>query len=113
MEVSDEERERVFEKAWNEGGGFNFMFGTFTDIAVNRDSNAAAAEFIRKKIRQIVKDPAKLEAVLPTDLYARRPLCDNHYYEAISRDNVDVLDIRKTPDHRVHRKGRAHHAGRG
>jgi cation diffusion facilitator CzcD-associated flavoprotein CzcO len=97
MEVSAEERERVFEKAWNEGGGFNFMFGTFTDIAVNRDSNAAAAEFIRNKIKQIVTDPKKLEVVLPTDLYARRPLCDNHYYEAISRDNVDVLDIRKNP----------------
>ncbi len=97
MEVSAEERERVFEKAWNDGGGFNFMFGTFNDIATSRESNATAAEFIRRKIAQIVTDPAKLEAVTPTDLYARRPLCDNGYYEAIDRDNVSVLNIRQNP----------------
>jgi cyclohexanone monooxygenase len=97
MEVSEEERERVFEKAWNDGGGFNFMFGTFNDIATSLDSNAAAAEFIRRKIRTMVKDPAKLETILPTQLYARRPLCDNGFYEAIDRDNVGVVDIRKNP----------------
>ncbi len=97
MEVSAEERERVFEKAWNDGGGFNFMFGTFNDIATNRESNAAACDFIRRKIAQVVTDPAKLEAVMPTDLYARRPLCDNHYYEAINRPNVSVVNLRKSP----------------
>lgn len=97
MEVSAEERERVFEKAWNDGGGFNFMFGTFNDIATNRESNAAACDFIRRKIKQVVTDPEKLEAILPTDLYARRPLCDNQYYEAINRENVSVLNIRKSP----------------
>jgi cyclohexanone monooxygenase len=97
MDVSPEERERVFEKAWNDGGGFNFMFGTFNDIAVSRESNAAASDFIRRKISKIVTDPAKLEVVMPTDLYARRPLCDNGYYEAINRDNVSVLNIRKNP----------------
>jgi cation diffusion facilitator CzcD-associated flavoprotein CzcO len=73
------------------------MFGTFNDIATSRESNATAAEFIRRKIAQIVTDPAKLEAVTPTDLYARRPLCDNGYYEAIDRDNVSVLNIRQNP----------------
>jgi cyclohexanone monooxygenase len=97
MEVSPEERERVFEKAWNHGGGFNFMFGTFNDIAVNPESNAAAADFIRRKIPTMVKDPAKLEVIMPTDLYARRPLCDNGFYEAIDRDNVTVVDVRKNP----------------
>lgn len=97
MEVSPEERERVFEKAWNDGGGFNFMFGTFNDIATNRESNAAACDFIRRKIAQVVTDPDKLAAILPTDLYARRPLCDNHYYEAINRPNVTVLNVRKSP----------------
>ena len=97
MAVSPEERERIFEKAWNDGGGFNFMFGTFNDIAVSRESNAAACDFIRRKIAKIVTDPAKLEVVMPTDLYARRPLCDNGYYQAINRDNVSVLNIRKNP----------------
>jgi cyclohexanone monooxygenase len=97
MEVSAEERERVFEKAWRDGGGFNFMFGTFNDIVTNEESNAAASDFIRRKIAQIVTDPAKREVIMPTDLYARRPLCDNGFYEAINQDNVTVLDIRKNP----------------
>lgn len=97
MEVSPEEREAVFEKAWADGGGFNFMFGTFNDIATNPDSNAAACDFIRRKIAQVVTDPVKRAIMTPTDIYARRPLCDNHFYEAINQDNVRVLDVRKHP----------------
>jgi cation diffusion facilitator CzcD-associated flavoprotein CzcO len=97
MEVSPEERERVYEKAWQDGGGFNFMFGTFNDIATNRESNATACDFIRKKIAAVIKDPKKREIMTPTDLYARRPLCDNHFYEAIDQDNVTVLDVKKNP----------------
>ena len=57
VEVSKEEQERVFEEAWNTGGGFRFMFNTFGDIATNPEANEAAANFIRKKIQEIVKDP--------------------------------------------------------
>ena len=35
MSVSAEERERVFEEAWKIGGGFRFMFATFSDIGVD------------------------------------------------------------------------------
>ena len=105
VEVSPEERERVFEKAWNDGGGFNFMFGTFNDLVVNEEANAYACDFIRRKIAQIVKDPAKRAIVTPTDLYARRPLCDNGFYEAINRDNVSVIDIRKSPIESFTEKG--------
>ncbi|MCV9999644.1 NAD(P)/FAD-dependent oxidoreductase [Pararhizobium sp. YC-54] len=97
MDVSPETREAVYEKAWQDGGGFNFMFGTFNDIAVNRESNATACDFIRKKIAEVITDPVKCELMTPTDLYARRPLCDNHFYEAINQDNVRVLDIKKHP----------------
>lgn len=97
MEVSADEREAVYEKAWQDGGGFNFMFGTFSDIATNRESNATAADFIRRKIAAVISDPEKREIMTPTDLYARRPLCDNHFYEAIDRENVSVVDVRKAP----------------
>lgn len=97
VSVSKEEQERVFEEAWNTGGGFRFMFGTFGDIAINPEANEAAAEFIRKKIRQIVKDPETARKLTPTGLYAKRPLCDNGYYDTYNRDNVSLVSVKETP----------------
>ena len=95
--VSAEEREAIFEKAWQKGGGFNYMFGTFNDIAVDAAANEAAASFIRRKIAQTVKDPETARKLTPTDLYARRPLCDSGYYEIFNRDNVALVDCKATP----------------
>jgi len=95
--VAEDEREAIFEKAWQQGGGFNFMFGTFNDIAVNPEANEAAASFIRRKIAQIVKDPETARKLTPTDYYARRPLCDSGYYDIFNRDNVALVDCKATP----------------
>ena len=95
--VSAEEREAIFEKAWQKGGGFNYMFGTFNDIAVDPAANEEAASFIRRKIAQIVKDPETARKLTPTDFYARRPLCDSGYYEIFNRDNVALVDCKATP----------------
>jgi len=105
VSVSKEEQERVFEEAWNIGGGFRFMFGTFSDIATNPEANEAAAEFIRKKIRQIVKDPETARKLTPTGLYAKRPLCDNGYYDTYNRDNVSLVSVKETPIVEITPKG--------
>ena len=105
VSVSKEEQERVFEKAWNEGGGFRFMFGTFSDIATNLEANKAATDFIKKKIRQIVKDPETARKLSPTDLYAKRPLCINGYYETYNRDNVSLVDVKENPIVEITPKG--------
>ncbi|MGH3531210.1 MAG: flavin-containing monooxygenase, partial [Mycobacterium sp.] len=72
MSVSAEERQRVFQEAWDIGGGFRFMFGTFSDIATDPEANEAAAAFIRGKIAEIVTDPETARKLIPTDLYAKR-----------------------------------------
>ncbi|KAK0124157.1 hypothetical protein ONS95_009140 [Cadophora gregata] len=95
--VSPEEREKIYEEAWRIGNGFRFMFWTFGDIAVDEKANVEAQDFIKKKIRQIVKDPEKARKLCPTELYARRPLCDSGYYEQFNRDNVDIVDIKTNP----------------
>ena len=97
MSVSEEEREKVFQEAWDAGGGFRFMFGTFSDIAVDRAANEAACAFVRKKIREIVNDPQTAEKLCPTDLYAKRPLCGKGYFETFNRENVTLVDIRANP----------------
>lgn len=95
--VSEDERQNVFEQAWQKGNGFRFMFWTFCDISSDEAANTAAAEFIKSKIRTIVKDQEKARKLLPTEYYARRPLCDAGYYEQFNRDNVDIISLRETP----------------
>lgn len=103
--VPEDERDAIFEKAWNNGGGFRFAFETFSDIAVDEGANRAAQEFIRKKIAAIVRDPETARALTPTGLYAKRPLCDSGYYEMFNRDNVSLVDIRKNPIEEVTANG--------
>jgi cyclohexanone monooxygenase len=104
-DVSDAERTRIFDKAWAEGGGFRFMFETFGDIATNEDSNKAAQDYIRAKISAIVKDPETARKLQPTDLYAKRPLCDGGYYETFNRENVSLVHIGENPIAEITPKG--------
>lgn len=97
MSVSAEERKQLFEEVWTKGNGFRFMFSAFGDITTSVKANQEACKFIHSKIDEIVKDPKKANALKPTELYARRPLCDNGYYQIFNRENVDIVDLRKTP----------------
>jgi cation diffusion facilitator CzcD-associated flavoprotein CzcO len=99
LEVSPEERAATYEHLWAEEGGFKFVFGSFNDLLVNEESNETAAEFIRSKIRQIVKDPAVADRLSPRDYPygTKRPPIDTNYYETFNRDNVTLVDLRKTP----------------
>lgn len=103
--VTAEERERIFEEAWNEGGGFRFMFGTFNDIITDEVANGYAQESIKAKIRQVVTDPATAEKLMPNDLYAKRPLCDSGYYQQFNRENVDLVDMKSDPIVRLDETG--------
>jgi cation diffusion facilitator CzcD-associated flavoprotein CzcO len=103
--VSAEERERIYQGAWDEGGGFRFMFETFCDIATDEAANEEAAKFIRRKIGEIVKDPETARKLTPTDPYARRPLCDSGYYEAFNRPNVSLVNVKENPIIRVTQEG--------
>jgi len=95
--VSQAERDRVFQENWEKGNGFRFMFGTFSDIATSQEANEAAAAFIKSKIAEIVKDPDTARKLTPTDLYAKRPLCNEGYYETFNRDNVTLVSIKENP----------------
>jgi cation diffusion facilitator CzcD-associated flavoprotein CzcO len=97
MSVNESERDAIFEAQWNSGGGFQFMFATFSDIGSSRDANDAATAFLRRKIKEIVNDPETAEKLTPKDLYAKRPLCDDGYYATFNRDNVALVDVKAHP----------------
>jgi cation diffusion facilitator CzcD-associated flavoprotein CzcO len=92
-----DERDAAFEKQWNSGGGFQFMLGVYIDIIANREANKAATDFISRKISEIVDDPETAAILTPTDLYARRPLCDDGYYATFNRPNVSLVDVKTYP----------------
>jgi cation diffusion facilitator CzcD-associated flavoprotein CzcO len=96
IEATPEERQRVFEERWA-GGGLRFL-GAFADLMLNEESNAAAADFIRSRIAELVKDPATAELLTPKQVFGGKRLCvDSGYYETFNRPNVTLVDARTTP----------------
>jgi len=101
LEVSDAERNQVYERIWNKGGGFRFFFETFGDLGTNVEANETAAAFVRGKIAEIVKDPETAKLLQPKGHYGGRPLCTQGYYEAFNEPNVSLVDISQNPIARI------------
>lgn len=95
--VSPEERSALFEQVYNDGGGFQYMFRAFNDVATSLVANHAATDLIARKIQDTVNDPKIAQLLTPTDLYAKRPLCCDNYYETYNRDNVTLVDAKSDP----------------
>lgn len=95
--VDNEERRRRFQEAWDRGNGFNFMFGVFSDITTDRKANDAACKFMKSKIDEIVHDPETRRRLIPREPYARRPICNNGYYETFNQKNVSLVSLKETP----------------
>jgi cyclohexanone monooxygenase len=97
MEASAEERERAYQESW-ERGGLPFMF-TFPDLQIDPAANETAAEFLRGKIRSIVRDPKVAETLMPRDYpaFTKRLCVDTRYFETFNQPHVALVDLRRTP----------------
>ncbi len=102
FEVTPEEREAFWEKLYGEPG-FGIWQGNFRDILVDRAANAALSDFVARKIRQRVKDPAVAEKLIPKNhgFGTRRVPLETRYYEVYNQPNVKLVDIKKTPIERI------------
>jgi cyclohexanone monooxygenase len=98
LEVSAEERERIFENAWNNSHLFALRL-TFNDILIDEKANDTVADFVRGKIAEIVRDPELAMKLMPRSypFAAKRPCIGKGYYEMFNRDNVELVDLRETP----------------
>jgi cation diffusion facilitator CzcD-associated flavoprotein CzcO len=98
LELSDEEVRRTLQQRWEQGGGMPVLL-SFRDFLVDERANAKAAEFVRSKIRETVRDPAVAELLVPRDypIGAKRLCQDEGYFETFNRDDVTLVDIRSTP----------------
>jgi len=96
-----ERREERYEEQWRKGG-ISFL-RTYDDIMVVRESNDTAADFVRGKIRSIVRDPAVANLLTPVGypIGTKRIPLDDGFYQAFNRSNVKAVDVKKAPISRV------------
>jgi cation diffusion facilitator CzcD-associated flavoprotein CzcO len=86
------------ERRWRFGGA-SVMLTSFSDVLVDEAANEVVAEFVRDKIRAAVHDPQTAETLTPRDypFGAKRLPADSGYFETYNRDNVALVDLRRTP----------------
>jgi len=97
-DYSDEERQALLEQAWTSQSAFQLLL-TFNDTLTSKETNEVVSEFVRQKIRAIVKDPQTAELLCPKDypLGAKRLCIDNGYFEIFNRPNVSLVDVKSAP----------------
>ncbi len=98
LAVSEAERRAAYEAKWQEGGSISFLY-SYTDLLVNKEANDTASEFVREKIRSIVRNPAVAALLAPKDhpIGTKRLCLDTNYYETYNRNNVSLVDVRSDP----------------
>jgi cyclohexanone monooxygenase len=107
-----DELQAEYEARWRAGGpGFLASFG---DLLVDQEANDTAAEFVRAKIREIVRDPQVAERLIPRGfpIGAKRPCIDTDYFDTYNRDNVTLVDVNATPIEEIMPTGIRTTAGR-
>jgi cation diffusion facilitator CzcD-associated flavoprotein CzcO len=100
-DVTPEQRRALYEAAWAKGG-LQFR-AAFRDLLFDKEANDTAAEFLKGKIREIVRDPATAAVLADIDhpYAAKRPPIDTGYFETFNRDNVSLVDVRAAPIERI------------
>ena len=101
LEVTDDERTRTYEEIWEQGGPL--FVAAFRDLLADKEANDTAADFVRRKIRETVSDPAVANLLSPTNhpIGTKRICVDIDYFETYNRENVSLVDIRRFPIERI------------
>jgi cyclohexanone monooxygenase len=96
LEATPEERERQYQEAWQRGG-LPFL-GAYGDLLFEKAANDTIAEFARRKIRELVKDPTTAELLCPDNVFGCKRLCvDTGYFETYNLAHVKLVDVSTTP----------------
>lgn len=106
LDVPAEEREATWEELYK-GPGFRLWLGNYKDYLENPEANALVTEFVKRKIRERVKDPVTAEKLTPRDhgYGTRRVPMETKYFECFNQDNVHLIDLRDTPIERIEPTG--------
>src|ERR1700680_1541498 len=97
LDDGDNERRARYESRWTRGG-LTFM-SVYNNLAPDKAANDTAADFVREKISDIVKDPATAKLLQPNNhpIGSKRICVDSDYFATFNRPNVTLVDIRSNP----------------
>jgi cation diffusion facilitator CzcD-associated flavoprotein CzcO len=94
--MTDAEIRAECERRW-EMGALNW-YGAFADMLTDQRTNDLVSDFLRAKIREVVKDPKTADLLTPRTVFGCKRICaDTGYYETFNRPNVTLVDISKQP----------------
>ncbi|KAJ4354470.1 uncharacterized protein N0V89_006207 [Didymosphaeria variabile] len=104
-DVTDEERQALWEKLYNEPG-FSKWLGVFKDTYTDRQANELYSKFMASKLRARVHDAETADSLIPKHGYGtRRVPLESGYYEAFNKSHINLVDLQKTPITRVTENG--------
>ncbi|MGD9885481.1 MAG: flavin-containing monooxygenase [Reyranella sp.] len=104
LEATPQERQRQYEEAWQRGG-LPFL-GAYGDLLFDKAANDTIADFARRKIRDIVRDPATADLLCPDNVFGCKRLCvDTGYFETYNLPHVKLVDVSRTPIERFTPQG--------
>jgi cyclohexanone monooxygenase len=97
LDDGDNERRAKYEARWSRGG-LTFM-SVYNNLALDKAANDTAANFVREKIAEIVKDPETAKLLQPNNhpIGSKRICVDTDYFATFNRPNVTLVDIRSNP----------------
>jgi cyclohexanone monooxygenase len=97
LDDGDNERRAKYEQRWA-NGGLTFM-SVYNNLALDKAANDTAANFVREKIAEIVKDPETAKLLQPNNhpIGSKRICIDTDYFATFNRPNVTLVDIRTNP----------------
>jgi cyclohexanone monooxygenase len=97
LDATPDEREAEYGKRWAKGGA-NFLYA-YNDIGTNMEANATAADFVRARIRETVKDANVAELLIPRGypIGAKRICVGTGFYETFNSPNVTLVDVAGAP----------------
>ena len=105
LEVTAAERDATLEAAW-ESGSLTNLLACYTDTATSQEANDLVRGWIHEKIHSLVKDPQTAADLCPEyPVGTKRPCLDTGYYETYNRDNVHLVNLRRTPLEAVTERG--------
>ena len=105
LDLSSEEIKKELNNRWKMGGQEIFTAG-FTDVGVDVEANKIVADFVKSKIREIVKDPNVAKLLSPQDAIGCKRLCaDTNYFETYNRENVELIDLNSNPINSITENG--------
>ena len=96
--VSRDEAFAMLEKSWQKGE-LLALGATFMDVGTNREANEVICDFMRTKIKEVVKDPETAELLSPRGhaYGTKRPCMDTNYFQTFNLPHVRLVDLRKKP----------------